>query len=861
MNKKSVRLPNHITPIKYQISITPDLENFVFSGEETVELNLKKDVYLIFLHCKEIKIEYAEAVHQNKKFGDWAIKISYKEKDELAVLKFNKKVQKGKILLKLSFVGVLNDKLRGFYRSNYLHEGKQKHLATTQFEATDARRAFPCFDEPAKKAVFEINLIVPKNLTAISNTLPVEVEEKGHHHKIVKFAPTPVMSTYLLAFIVGDFEYVEGWAKKNLKSNSKSKSKTGKNNKVLVRVYTTPGKKHQAKFALECGIRMLEFFNGYFQIPYPLNTLDLIAIPDFAHGAMENWGAITYRETALLIDEDHSSAATKQQVALTIAHEIAHQWFGNLVTMKWWTHLWLNEGFASYIEYLAVDHQFPAWDIWTQFANNDLSVAFKLDAFKNTHPVEVEVHHPNEISEIFDAISYSKGASIIRMLAGFLGEEKFRQGLRLYLKTHSYKNASTEHLWRAFEDVSKLSVGKIMKDWTGKPGYPIVKVDKIDGNLEISQQRFSFSEQKESTLWNIPLSINSGKEKQQLIFSKKKIKIKSLKGAFNKFNSLEKGLYRVWYSEKMLFDFKSPIAKKEFSPIERWGIIKDAFALADAGEIKISRALELAKDYKTETEYVVWEEIISSLDEISQLVYGTKIQKEFFKYCLEIVGRILKSIDFYAKAKEAHQRTLLRGLILNFAGKLGHKYTIKKLEKIFANKKIHPDIRGAVYNIKAFYGNGADFEIFKKMYKCARLQEEQRRVGRAMANFKSENEVRKFLKFSLSAEVRQQDAPLLLAVSLNLPQSRELAWKFIKKNWKILLERYGSGGHLLARIIQPLWYFHSNKQALEIKNFFKTHSAPGCNRTIQQILEKIENNERRVKRDLGDLKAYFATQS
>src|SRR3989344_3967776 len=292
-------------------------------------------------------------------------------------------------------------------------------MATTQFESTDARRAFPCVDEPAAKAVFDVTLMVPDHCTAISNTIPTEVQEHESGYKIMRFAPTPKMSTYLLAFIVGEFEYVEGKTKEA----------------VLVRVFTTPGKKKQAHFALEVTIKTLSFFNEYFAIPYPLPVLDLIAIPDFSSGAMENWGAITYREAALLVDPEHSSAHTKQWVALVIAHELAHQWFGNLVTMKWWTHLWLNEGFASYIEYLAVDHLFPSWQIWDRFVVADLAQALKLDALANTHPIEVPVHHPDEISEIFDAVSYSKGASVIRMLAEYIGEKDFRDGLRHYLRT------------------------------------------------------------------------------------------------------------------------------------------------------------------------------------------------------------------------------------------------------------------------------------------------------------------------------------------------------------------------------------------------------------------------------------------
>ena len=411
MKTSKVRLSKNVIPTEYDMQLKPDLDNFTFEGIETITVSILKPTRTLTLHSKEIEIA---TVHTSFKKEKLFAKIIYDEKSETATFAFPKFIPNGKAKIVIVFKGILNDKLRGFYRSKYNILEKEYYIATTQFEATDARRAFPCFDEPAQKAIFHISLIIPKNKTAISNTLPIEIKEHDAGYKIVKFFPTPKMSTYLLAFIVGDFEYLE--------------SKTNSN--VLVRVFTTPGKKHQAKFALDCAVKTLEFYNKYFDIDYPLPVLDMIAIPDFTAGAMENWGAIRYRESTLLVDEDHSSLGNKQWIALVIAHEIAHQWFGNLVTMEWWTHLWLNEGFASYIEYLAVDKLFPRWDIWTQFCTNDLAVGLRLDALLHTHPIEIEVHHPDEIGEIFDEVSYSKGASIIRMLADYLGEEDFRNGLR-----------------------------------------------------------------------------------------------------------------------------------------------------------------------------------------------------------------------------------------------------------------------------------------------------------------------------------------------------------------------------------------------------------------------------------------------
>lgn len=395
MKKKSVLLDKDIIPTSYDLTLKPDLEAFVFSGKEVIEIDLKSPKKSITLHSRDIDIETAEIIYGKENI--FAEKISYNKASETATIHFKEKIKKGKVKLSLVFSGIINESLRGFYNSKYVIDGVTKHIATTQFEATDARRAFPCFDEPAQKAVFHVSLIVPGEHTAISNTLPISIKEHEAGYKVVQFAPTPKMSTYLLAFIIGDFEYIEGWTK----------------DKVQVRIFTTKGKSHQAKFALEVAIKSLEFYNEYFDIPYPLPILDMIAIPDFESGAMENWGAITYRETAILVDEENSSLSNKQWIALVISHELAHQWFGNLVTMHWWTDLWLNEGFASYIEYLAVDHIFPNWKIWDQFLTADFSSALRLDSLSNSHPIEVKVHHPNEINEIFDSVSYSKGVFLI----------------------------------------------------------------------------------------------------------------------------------------------------------------------------------------------------------------------------------------------------------------------------------------------------------------------------------------------------------------------------------------------------------------------------------------------------------------
>ncbi len=850
--KSSVRLPSYIKPDRYQLTIKPDLEGFTFSGEEIIFLRLGKTTREITLHAKELDVFDVKFQISNNKFQTG--KIKYDIKAETATFTFLTSLPKGKGELRLSFKGILNDQMRGFYRSRYMHNGKEKHMATTQFEATDARRAFPCFDEPAHKAVFDVTLMVQPGLTAISNTIETSVKEHESGYNIVKFAPTPKMSTYLLAFIVGDFEYIEGRAKPSPRPSPRGRG----GQETLVRVFVTPGKKHQAKFALDTAIKCLEFYNKYFDIPYPLPVLDLIAIPDFSHGAMENWGAVTYRESALLVDPEHSSAANKQWVALVIAHELAHQWFGNLVTMEWWTHLWLNEGFASYIEYLAVDHLFPAWDIWTQFAYHDLNPALELDSLKHTHPIEVEVHHPNEIGEIFDEISYSKGSSVIRMLAGYLGERNFRDGLRYYLKKHSYKNASTVHLWEAFEKISKKPVRELMQNWTGKGGYPVIKITQKPNGLRFTQSRFfsspvSKKQGDDKTLWQVPISVYNLKNKSAHKFLLKERHFDTAPYRSDggiKINRDESGFFRTDYPAQMLADLHEPIRSKKLSAVDRLGLLRDAFALAEAGELPTTQALELSKAYINEDDYTVWVNLASGLSEVKGLIYGQKCYPQFKEYCRMAFGKVGRQLGWSAKKDEGHTRALLRSLVLSQLASNDDKGTLKKgLEFYKKAKSIPADIRAVVYQITAQNGGVKEHADFTKRYKTETLSEEKNRIGRALGQFRNISLLKKTLEFAISEDVRIQDtAGIFMAVWAN-PMGPKIAWEFTKKNWATLLKRYPASGHMLNRFIKPAANFVRAKDAKDVEQFFKKHPAPGAERSVQQVLEKINSNDLWLNRE------------
>jgi len=490
-----------VIPINYQLTFEPDLKKFTFAGTESILVHCKKSTSTITMNCAELKIKSCQVKSAGK-----LIKSTPKinEKKEELQIKLGTKI-KGKSTIHLEFQGILNDRLLGFYRSQYKQGGKTKYLATTQFEAADARRAFPCWDEPEAKATFEISIITDNKFTAISN-MPVKSKKKVGRKTLYKFGKTPVVSTYLIYLGVGEFEYL-----------------TGKTGKIQIRVITTKGNKSKGKFSLELGKKLLTSYEKYFGIKYPLPKLDLIAIPDFAAGAMENWGAITFRETILLYDPKTSSTKTKQFIAEVISHEIAHMWFGNLVTMKWWNDLWLNESFATFMATKFVDKFYPEWNLWDQFIEDAMNVAMGLDSLKTTHPIDVKVNSPAEIREIFDAISYDKGGCVLRMLENYVGETNFRAGLKKYLSSFKYDNATGQDLWDAIGKASKMPVSAMVNSWLKQPGFPQVDISQNNNTLTLKQSRFLMEPTKKTQkgLWHIPITYGLGKETKTKLITKK----------------------------------------------------------------------------------------------------------------------------------------------------------------------------------------------------------------------------------------------------------------------------------------------------------------------------------------------------
>ncbi|GLH04429.1 Aminopeptidase [Gryllus bimaculatus] len=867
--KPFVRLPKSVVPEHYELLLKPDLKTFLFEGKLKVKVQVKCATDKIVLNTLDLTYQKVEFIAENggKHFpSDRVVSVE----DETLTLLFPHPLACGKGELLFEYTGEINDKMKGFYRSKYVREGRdgkseQAFSAVTQLCATQARRMFPCWDEPAVKAQFSISLVAEAYLVALSN-MPVVSQDPVADNpgmKLVKFDTTPIMSTYLVAVVVGEYDYVE------------DHSSDG----VVVRVYTPIGKKEQGRFALEVATKVLPYYKEYFQIAYPLPKMDLIAIADFSAGAMENWGLVTYRETCLLVDPENTSAERKQWIALVVGHELAHQWFGNLVTMEWWTHLWLNEGYASFVEFLCVAHLFPEYDIWTQFVCDTYSRALELDWLKNSHPIEVPVGHPSEIDEIFDDISYNKGASVIRMLHKYIGDEDFRKGMNLYLTRHQYKNTFTEDLWTALEEASNKPVGAVMSTWTKQTGYPVVKVSsQQEGSARkicLTQEKFCADNNAPSngTLWMVPITISTSRSPGEVVqstvletHSAELILSDVSSEDWVKVNPGTVGFYRTQYPSEMLAQFVPAVKDKSLPPLDRLGLLDDLFALVQAGQAPTVEVLKLMEAYQDEDNFTVWSSINSCLVRLSLLLSYTDYEDSFKAYGRKLMSKICCRLGWDRRENESHLDTLLRSLVIGRLAWFEDENVINQAKQRFADhvsgKALLPaDLRSPVYKAVLSVGDEDTYNTMLRLYREADLHEEKDRISRALGAIRDESVLKKILQFAISDEVRSQDSVFVIISVAMTRRGRELAWDFIKENWKMLWDRY-EGGFLLSRLVKyPTENFSSEERAQEVEQFFKEHPSPGTERTVQQCIESIRLNAEWLARDQDSIRAFLTSAS
>ena len=863
---EAFRLPSEVRPLKYNLTLDPNLDDFTFRGEESVELKIAEPTDRITLNAAELQI--SEVRLELEDGSAVPVKdVAVDESSETATFSFDRKIPPGTATLHTHFTGELNDQLRGFYRSQYTApDGQQRFLASTQFEATDARRAFPCWDDPATKATFQVTLVIPSDLVAISNTL-VEMETpQNGGTKAVHFAESPKMSTYLLAFIVGDLASVEATAP----------------NGTLVRVWTTRGKEGQGRYALENAVRLLTFLNHYFDIPYPLKKLDHIAVPDFAAGAMENWGVITYRETALLYDPENSAANTRQRILEIVAHEMAHMWFGDLVTMEWWDDLWLNESFASWMGDKAVDHLYPEWNMWTQFVSQDTNAGLSLDGLRNSHPIEAEVGDPAEIRELFDAISYSKGGAILRMLEEFLGAETFRQGLHAYLSAHQYDNARTEDLWAALEKASGQPVTAVMNTWVKQMGYPLLEVEiqrrDAEVDVRLSQRRFLYDHllgegKEDPALWQVPVSLmregSSGKVsllmgEREAVSSLGKGLAPTSKDWVN-VNSGRTGFFRVNYPPEEWTRLRAAVEELQLPATDRLGLQDDAYALVRAGYLPATLFLSLAEAYTNEEDVSVWSDLSANLRAMDTLLSDEPYLPQLWALARRLYGQVVQWVGWDARPGEGHLDALLRSTVLGQIGAYGDPQVLEEAQTRFARfledpASLHPDVRGVVFGLVGQEGDRGTYDTLWDLEKRASLQEEKMRLLGALVRSRHQELLQETLERSLSTEVRAQDTILVVTAVAGNRHGRDLAWEFIKANWAEFDRRYGRGGFAITRLVATTGAFTTLERAQEVEEFFRDHPARSAHRTIQQSLERIRLNVRWLEGNRQGLAEWLATK-
>jgi len=647
------------------------------------------------------------------------------------------------------------------------------------------------------------------------------------------------MSTYLVYLGVGNYVM---------------KSKKTKDGKVEIRFIAPPGNEKKGDFALDLTIKLLKEYENYFEIKYPLPKLDLIGIPDFDSSAMENWGAITFRETVIYNDLQTTSSEDLLYNATTISHEIAHQWFGNLVTMKWWNDLWLNESFATFMATKFVDKFYPEWDTWDQFIGTDTDLAMELDSLKTSHPIDVPVNDPGEIGEIFDAISYEKGGSFLLMLEKYVGESDFRKGLIKYLKKFQYKNAKGSDLWKEISQVSKKpGVLKMVNYWLNQTGYPVVTVTKQNSKITLTQDRFlRLPEKQQKAIWPIPVSIGLKKELANKLMTKKSQTIPTKQNAVI-VNYGRSGFYRVKYDEELLSNLKLSVKNKEITHMDRWAIQYDLFALCMSGDESVKNYLTFTEAYNKEDNYLPLSNIIKNLNSLYSITFFENFNSEIRDIAINFSRNVFQKLTWNPKNKEKNTQMQLRSQVIESLGKMEDKDVVLEAKKKFKQyiKKpdsISADLHEPILITVAWNGDKDTYKELTKLYKKAETQEEKVRLLSALSYFKDKNLILETLEFVLSKNVRTPNMDYVFKNIAQNPYGREILWGWLNKNWKRVTEKTGEGNTVLKKIIGTISKTTDDTMIKEVQEFFKKNPTPGTKNTLRQEIERVKIYSKFLKR-------------
>lgn len=786
MGTKVTRLYEQFQPEHYALDLDIDLEAMSFKGQVRIDgKKTGRPAQRLTFHQKDLKITTASITKHDKK-GDQPIEVdrinNQNSFDEVR-LHSNGMIYPGDYTVTLEFEGQISDQMHGIYPCYFKHDGKDKKLIASQFESHHAREAFPCIDEPEAKATFDLSLTTPANLVVLGNT-PI----KNQTGQTTTFETSPRMSTYLLAFVIGEMHSVE------------AKSKNG----TLVRSWATVAQnKMHLNYANTEAVKALEFFEDYFETPFPLPKIDQVALPDFDSLAMENWGLITFREVGLLSDPKNRSLSGEQLITLVICHEMSHQWFGNLVTMRWWDDLWLNESFASIMETLAPDRLHPGWQIWEEFLTGRVIGASNRDIYKDVQSVGVNVQHPDEINSLFDpAIVYAKGARLLKMLYDYIGEDAFRAGLKNYFKKYAYKNTSRSDLWSEFSGASGQDIEALMTPWLQQSGTPQLNVKRSGNKLELSQQRFLLDGEDKTSLWPIPLLANAALQPNLLkdkagsaTFSQTDIPVLNVNGSGHFITKYE--------DDRVLQELKRKIANQEIDAINRISLLNDMLLLTRHGDYALTELLDLASHCQNEPRDAVWSMLARAIGYAQTLTDGdTKTEQRIRSFKRRLAADLYEKLGWTDRPDDdpntKHLRTTV--LALSVAGEA--EDALNTAHQMFAKagsvEKLPAEQRALVAGVAVRFGQAEVVDQLMAEYTDTVNADVQESIAAALSSTRNPKVASKVIKWGLTegGAVRQQDLAHWFAYMIRNHYTRQQIWQWLIDDWERLARLFGGGKHM-----------------------------------------------------------------
>jgi puromycin-sensitive aminopeptidase len=818
------RLPRHTVPRRYRLELAPDLDTGVFTGKVDIDVEVLEATDHLVLNAHELDI--VEAF-----LDDQPVAFHVDPTTERLTIQCGVGCEPGAAVVSIRFSGVLNDKLRGFYRSTYRDaDDREQVIATTQMQPTDCRRAFPCWDEPEFKAVFEVALVIRDGLMAVSNGPEIARTSVGDGQVRVQFAPTMVMSTYLVAFVVGPLVATEP-------------VEVGG---VPMRIIHLPGKEHLTAFGLEVGAFGLAWFQEYYGIAYPGEKVDLLALPDFAAGAMENLGCITFRENLLLVDPTSATQVERQLVADVVTHELAHMWFGDLVTMRWWNGIWLNEAFATFMEVAACDAFRPSWKRWTSFGL-ERSAAFEVDALASTRSVEFEVRSPADSEGMFDVLTYQKGGALLRMLEQYLGPEPFRRGVSQYLTRHAYGSTETGDLWDALEAATQAPVRRLMDSWIWQPGFPLVHAALDGDELVLRQERFVLTPVHDTTRWVVPVHVRTSSGAQHRVLldgDETRLALGADAASAVVVNAGGVGFYRVAYDDTLRTRLTGD-ALSGLDTLERYHLVDDAWSAVVAQRLEPIDFLELVAGFTGERDLAVWQAIAVGLAGCGRLVEGAA-SEALAARVRSLTGPALARLGWQPAPDEDELTSKLRGLLVSVTAVLGKDNEVREqAHELFHQARrepgsVHPELVAACTTVVAATGGVQVYETLLAGFRTATTPQEQLRYLYALAEPHDAELVRRTCELAFSGDVKTQNAPFLLNRCIANRHHGRLAWEFVRDRWDHANAAFPV--NTIVRMVDPVKLLTDDLSAADVPAFFAEHAIPQAVATLAQVLERQQVN-------------------